>query len=114
MREIEQIPILKDNIQQLVEICRRHQVSKLFVFGSAITENFNLESSDIDLMVKLLPMSPEEKGEHLLDLWDELEELFQRKVDLLTDQPIKNPFLKKNVEKTKLLIYDGEREEVLV
>lgn len=114
MREIEQIPILKDNIQQLVEICRKHHVSKLFVFGSAITKKFNLESSDIDLMVKLLPMSPEEKGEHLLDLWDELEDLFQRKVDLLTDQPIKNPFLKKNVEKTKLLIYDGEREEVLV
>ena len=59
-------------------------------------------------------MPSEEKGEHLLDLWDELEELFQRKVDLLTDQPIKNTFLKKNIEKTKLLIYDREREEILV
>ena len=37
--------------------------------------------SDIDLMVKLLPMPAEEKGEHLLELWDELEALLQRKVE---------------------------------
>ena len=59
-------------------------------------------------------MPPEEKGEHLLDLWDELEAIFQRKVDLWTDQPKKNPFLKENIEKTKLLICDREREEVLI
>ena len=114
MREIEQIPVLKDNVQALTEICKRHRVSKLFVFGSILTKDFDQETSDIDLVVELESMSPEEKGEHLLDLWYELEELFQRKVDLLTDQPIKNPFFSKNVEKTKLLIYDGEGEEGLV
>lgn len=114
MREIDHIPVLKDNIHSLIEICEKHHVSKFFVFGSVITEKFDPESSDIDVIVELMPMSPEEKGEHLLNLWDELEDLFQRKVDLLTDQPIKNPFLKENVEKTKLLVYDGEREEVLV
>ena len=114
MREIEQIPVLKENIPSLIEICERHQVSKLFVFGSVITEKFDPEKSDIDLIVELAAMPPEEKGGHLIDLWDELEELFQRKVDLLTDQPIKNPFLKENVEKTKLMIYDREREEILI
>ena len=114
MREIEHIPILKDNIQSLVEICKRHHVSKLFVFGSAISGKFDATHSDIDLVVELLPMPPEEKGEHLLELWDELEVLLQRKVDLLTDQPIKNPFLRKDIEQSKRLIYDEEREEVLV
>ena len=114
MREIEHIPILKDNIQSLVEICKRHHVSKLFVFGSAISGKFDATHSDIDLVVELLPMPPEEKGEHLLELWDELEALLQRKVDLLTDQPIKNPFLRKDIEQSKRLIYDEEREEVLV
>lgn len=109
MRAIEQIPVLKDNIHSLIEICERHQVSKLFVFGSVITGEFDLEESGIDLIVELAQMSPEEKGDHLIDLWDELEALFQKKVDLLTDQPIKNPFLKESVEKTKLLIYDRER-----
>ena len=114
VREIEQIPVLKDNIPSLVETCERHRVSKLFVFGSVITEKFDPENSDIDLIVELEPMPPEEKGEHLIDLWDELEEIFQRRVDLWTDQPIKNPFLKENIERTKLLIYDREREEVLI
>lgn len=114
MREIDHIPILKDNIQPLVEICKRHHVSKLFVFGSASSGTFNEKRSDIDLMVELLPMLPEEKGEHLLELWDELEALLKRKVDLLTDQPIKNPFLREDIEQSKRLIYDEEREEVLV
>jgi len=114
MREIEQIPVLKDSIPAIIEICERHHVLKLYVFGSVITAKFDPDRSDIDLIVELAPMPSEEKGEHLLDLWDELEELFQRKVDLLTDQPIKNTFLKKNIEKTKLLIYDREREEILV
>lgn len=47
-------------------------------------------------------MPPEEKGEYLLDLQDKLEELFQKQMDLLTNQPIKNPFLKENVERIKL------------
>ena len=59
-------------------------------------------------------MPPVEKGEHLLNLWIELEELFQIRVDLLTDQLIKNPFLKENIERTKMLIYDREREKVLI
>lgn len=114
MREIEQIPVLRENIPALIEICERHRVLKLFLFGSLLTKQFDPANSDIDLIVELEPMPPEEKGDHLIDLWDELEEIFQRKVDLLTEQPIKNPFLKANIENTKLLIYDRVREEALI
>ena len=34
-----------------------------------------------------------------------LENLFGREVDLLEEQTIKNPYLKKNVDATKTLIY---------
>lgn len=108
------ISILKEYTKDLLEICQKHQVNKLYAFGSIATEKFDIEKSDIDLIVELIEMSPIEKGEHLIELWDELEELFSRKVDLLTDQPIKNPYLKSNIEKSKVLIYDREREEVLI
>ena len=111
---IHQIPIIKEHIQSLIEICEKHQVSKLYVFGSIITDDFDLDTSDIDMIVELENMPPLDKGEHLLTLWDELEELLDRKVDLLTDQPILNPYLKESIEKTKLLIYDGENQEVFI
>jgi predicted nucleotidyltransferase len=41
-----------------------------------------------------------------MQLWDEFENLFARKVDLLTEQSLKNTFLRDSVEKTRKLIYE--------
>ena len=55
-----------------------------------------------------------ERGELLISIWDKLEDFFGRKVDLLTSGSIKNPYLKKSIDATKVLIYDGSKEKVLV
>jgi len=47
-------------------------------------------------------------------LWDNLELFFNRKVDLLTDNSIHNPYLRKSIDSTKKLIYDGQGEKVFV
>lgn len=49
-----------------------------------------------------------------MNIWDKFEQLFQRKVDLLTNTSIKNPFLKKNIDSTKILIYDGQKQEIFI
>lgn len=85
----------------------------MYAFGSSVTDRFD-SKSDIDLVVDLFYLEPLEYGEALLNLWDELELLFQRKVDLLTDHSIKNPYLKKEIDATKRLIYDGQREEIFI
>jgi len=86
----------------------------MYAFGSSITPRFDVEKSDVDIIVELNENDPIEKGEKLLSLWDKLEDFFKRKVDLLTDQPIKNPYLKSSIERSKILIYDGEGEKILV
>ena len=68
----------------------------------------------ISLFKEVEDMDPLEKGEKLLSLWDKLEDFFQRKVDLLTQKSLKNPFLLENIDKTKILLYDNERKEVFV
>jgi len=78
------------------------------------TERFNPTTSDIDLVVKVDIADPADRGDALLSLWDKLEVLFKRKVDLLTDDSIKNPYLRANIDRTKKLIYDREGEKVLV
>ncbi|HBX49560.1 MAG: hypothetical protein A2275_11545 [Bacteroidetes bacterium RIFOXYA12_FULL_35_11] len=37
-----------------------------------------------------------------------------RKVDMLTDSSIKNPYLRKNIDASKFLIYDGQRKKKIV
>jgi uncharacterized protein len=109
---ISKIPILGARYAQLLQLCEHYRVEKLYVFGSVITERFNPLTSDIDLIVELQPRSPIERGDALLRMWDDLESLFERKVDLLTDQPIKNIIFKRVVERTKQLIYDRTSAKV--
>ena len=106
--------IIKVNYGQLVELCEKHRVSQLYLFGSAVTDKFDDYASDFDFLVALEPMLPLERGETLLQLWTDLEVLLNRKVDLLTDQPIKNTFLQKSIDLTKQLIYDRAGQKVSV
>lgn len=107
---------IKERIQadlvDFTKLCRVYNVSKLYAFGSAVTDHFDEDSSDVDLLIEIEENDPLEKGEKLLAIWNELEDFFQRKVDLLTESSLKNPILRKNIEATKILIYDGERQEV--
>jgi predicted nucleotidyltransferase len=85
--------LVKASYSEFIELCRMHQVDKIYVFGSCITSHFNPITSDIDIVVRLDIEDPADRGEALMLLWDKLEILFGRKVDLLTDDSIRNPYL---------------------
>ncbi|CAM4056073.1 nucleotidyltransferase family protein [Gillisia hiemivivida] len=107
---------IKDSIQanliDFTTLCKLYNVKNLYAFGSATSDLFDENSSDIDLLIEIEENDPLERGEKLLAIWDKLEEFFQRKVDLLTQSSLKNPILRKNIDATKILIYDGKRQEV--
>ena len=106
--------MINDEISKRTDIfanlCKNHHVRYLYAFGSSVTDDkFNQETSDIDLLVEVDTTDPLERGENLLSLWDSFEHFFNRKVDLLTDSSIKNPYLRKSIDATKVLIYDGNK-----
>jgi predicted nucleotidyltransferase len=109
---------LKDSIKykmaDFLSLCKTHNVKTLYAFGSSITDQFNEESSDIDLLIEIDTDDPIERGENLMSIWDKLEQFFQRKVDLLTNASIKNPILRRSIDSTKVLIYDGKEQKISV
>ncbi|GHT41593.1 hypothetical protein AGMMS49965_11630 [Bacteroidia bacterium] len=99
----------------ITQLCDKYKVvKKLYFFGSVLTPRFDTKSSDIDVLIETEDIFPEEKGENLIGLWDGLEKLFNRKVDLLTVDSLRNPFLKKEIEQTKKLIYDGQSKQIFI
>jgi uncharacterized protein len=106
--------IIRDQISKkkndFILLCKSHNVKYLYAFGSSTNERFDPKSSDIDLLVEIDSPDPLDRGEKLLSLWDLFENFFNRKVDLLTESSIRNPYLKKSIESTKVLIYDGSGE----
>ena len=99
---------IKVRPKEFTSLCESFGVKTLYAFGSSVTDDFNEESSDIDLLIELNTEDPIEKGQNLLDLWDKFEAFFQRKVDLLTSSSIRNPILRKNIDASKILVYDRE------
>ncbi|MDB5121634.1 MAG: polymerase subunit beta [Sphingobacteriales bacterium] len=110
--------IVKEQIQRKNEdfliLCQTHNVNSLYAFGSATTNRFNEQTSDIDFLVEIDEKDPIERGEKLISLWDKFEQFFQRKVDLLTSSSIKNPVLRNSIDSTKILIYDGARKKIFI
>jgi predicted nucleotidyltransferase len=105
--------IIKQHFKELTALCEKYGVEKLYAFGSVVTDRFNPETSDIDLIVELESMPPLQAGGNLIKLWSALEDLFARKVDLISNYAaIKNPYLKKSLEATKQLIYERQSEEI--
>jgi predicted nucleotidyltransferase len=110
------LSILSPYKSKLAILCQRYQVDKLYLFGSATTDRFT-QDSDLDMIVRFLSVNlpPEDRGQLYWDLLAALEQLFDRKVDLLTDKKFDNPYFRQEVEKTKTLIYDqSQSAEVLV
>jgi len=101
--------------KNLADLCSNNVVvSKLYFFGSVLSPKFDNDTSDIDVLVEVADLPPEERGENLIALWDSLELLFNRKVDLLTENSLRNPYFKKEVEQTKKLIYDRQSNQVFI
>ncbi|MDO4164702.1 MAG: nucleotidyltransferase domain-containing protein [Bacteroides sp.] len=96
--------LIENNIQNIVALCKKHKVNKLFVFGSILTNRFN-DESDVDLIVSFNKAEVNDYFSNFFDFKYSLESLFDREVDLLEEQTIKNPYLKKNLDSTKALIY---------
>ena len=103
---------IENNSSEFLSLCKSHDVKTLYAFGSSTNNKFDEESSDIDLLVEIDTEDPIKRGENLIDLWDKFEKIFKRKVDLLTNSSIKNPILKRNIDSSKILIYDGKVRKV--
>jgi uncharacterized protein len=96
--------VVEKNISKIQELCTKHQVGKLFVFGSVLSNSFR-EDSDIDFIVDFSGIDLYNYADNYFDLKFSLEDLFNRKVDLLEDKAINNPYLRKSIDSSKKLIY---------
>ena len=93
--------LLSDNSLYIHTLCKNNKVKTLYVFGSILTPKFN-KDSDIDFIVDFQEQDVLEYTTHYFNLKFGLEALFDRKIDLLEQQAIKNPYF---LNEKKQLIY---------
>ncbi len=103
-REI--IPLVANRKRQIANLCRRHHVKRLDVFGSAVNGDFHPDESDIDFLVRFDDSPVGQRFETRSQLTEELQALFGRSVDLVDDSAIQNPYFRDEVDQTREPIYE--------
>lgn len=99
------IGILESKRKQISEACSRHGVARLHVFGSALNADFRSDESDLDLLVEFVPMEPYERVDAYFGMLEELRSLLSMKVDLVMVGAVKNPYIAREIERTKEVLY---------
>jgi uncharacterized protein len=89
--------------EKIEAFCLKWKVSEMALFGSVLSERFCAES-DIDVLVSF----KKDAGWSLfdfVDMIDELESIFGRKVDLVEKDSLRNPFRKESILSSNEVIY---------
>ena len=97
--------IVEQHREQLLALCRRYDIRRLDLIGSATRDDFDPVTSDLDFVVEFENLTPDNAADRYLGLMIDLEDLFGRKIDLVSYPGIRNPYFKKVVDRTRVTLY---------
>ena len=103
--------IIEGNYQAIEEVLRRHKVQRLEVFGSITNESFN-SMSDIDLLVVFDEIPIDKFADNYFSLEEELQNIFDRSVDILILKDVKNKYFLSSISKQRKVIYEHGQSNV--
>ena len=98
-------PEIQARLVPLQQLCEKHRVARLDLFGSAAGDDFDPQWSDFDFLVEFQAMSYEEHADAFFGLLEDLERLLGRRVDLVEPGPIRNPYLKRSIDESRRALY---------
>lgn len=96
--------IIDETKEQVSELCEKHGVKELYVFGSVLREDFG-RHSDIDMAVVFSRSGVAGSFDQYFDFKAELEQLLGRTVDLVCAASVRNSVFRQELGETKRLIY---------
>ncbi len=96
--------LIEMNIDKIIALCKKYKVAKLWVFGSILTPRFN-DDSDVDFSVIFHYEQIQDLFVTFFDFVEELQLLLGRRVDLVDETAVRNLIFRKELDRTKCLIY---------
>jgi len=100
------IALVDDQRPAIEALCKRYGVARLEVFGSAADGTFDPQTSDVDFLVTFGP-PPEgmDAADQYFGLLFDLEVLFGRRIDLVCEKAMRNPYFIRSVNAGRRGLY---------
>jgi predicted nucleotidyltransferase len=100
--------IVEDKRAEVTALCEKYGVKRLDLFGSAAGDGFDPEVSDLDFVVSFEKRDPPELFDRYFGLQEDLEVLFGRRVDLVTeDALLKDPDFAEGISAERASLYEA-------
>lgn len=101
------IALVEQKKRELAGLCQRFKVERLDLFGSAADGRFQPATSDLDFLVRFADRAPTgDYADRFLDMAEAMEKLFERRVDLVTEQSVRNPYFRRVMESSRQPVYE--------
>ena len=91
--------------EQLKQCCDQFEVVRLDLFGSGARDDFNEERSDLDFLVTFDEPPKMGYAARYFGLLDRLGQIFNRKIDLVEEQAITNPYFRRVVNRERKHVF---------
>lgn len=101
------ITAVEERVDELENLCLVYGVRRLDLFGSASTDQYDSNESDLDFLVEFQPEALNAYADAYFGLLEALGRLFGCPVDLVVESAIKNPYFLQSVEQTRTPIYEA-------
>jgi predicted nucleotidyltransferase len=101
--------MVSDILERRAEIsalCQEHAVQRLYVFGSTTYCAALSDIRDSDFLVQFEPMLPVQYTHNYFRFAEKLETFFQKPVDLVEMETLRNPYFKAAVDESKVPVYE--------
>ena len=105
------IALIEQHRPEVAGLCSRFGVQSLEVFGSAANGAFDPARSDIDFLVEFRHDDADSLFHRYFGLQEALEQLFGRKIDLVTASALKNPYFIAAVNQSRQSVYASARTQ---
>ena len=98
-------PLLEQHRKEIEALCRKYDVKRLELFGSAASGDFDADSSDFDFFYEFIPTHWQGMADRFFGLLEDLQKLLGRRVDLVSLKAAKNPYFIESATRNKITLY---------
>lgn len=99
------IELIEQQRDALKALCQQYNVRRLELFGSAVSEQFDEHTSNLDFLVEFKSLETGHAANNYFGLLFGLQSLFGRNVYLVMPGAVKNPYFLESIHQRRKLLY---------
>lgn len=99
------VPLIEQHRDAIAELCRKYDVARLELFGSAARGDFDPQASDVDFLYEFVERGTNGLADRFFGLKEDLERLLGREIDLVSARDVTNPYFLQVANQSRVTLY---------